>query len=67
MMIEFNKWCKELGVATLCDYNERGVRDWVQRVENAKHIDWINYQNSYSKSNGQILGPERVIRNERTR
>jgi hypothetical protein len=67
MMTDFNNWCKELGVATLCDYNERGVKDWVERLENANHIEWINYQKAYSKVNGHILGLERAIVDERNR
>lgn len=64
-MISYNDWCKELGVATLCDYDDLRIRKWVKAVENAKHVEWINYQKAYSKSNGQILGPEMGIRNER--
>lgn len=66
-MISFNDWCKELGVATLCDYNDRMVKDWVERIEEAKHIKWINYQKAYSKSNGRILGLETERVNERNR
>ena len=66
-MISFNDWCKELGVATLCDYNDRMVKDWVGRIEEAKHIKWINYQKAYSKSNGRILGLETERVNEGNR
>jgi len=66
-MISFNDWCKELGVATLCDYNDRMVKDWVERIEEAKHIEWINYQKAYSKSNGRILGLETERVNEGNR
>jgi hypothetical protein len=66
-MIGFNEWCKELGVATLCDYEDRKVREWVKKIEEAKHIEWINYQKAYSKVNGHILGLETAMRDERNR
>ena len=66
-MISFNDWCKELGVATLCDYEDRKVREWVKKIEEAKHIEWINYQKAYSKVNGHILGLETAMRDERNR
>ncbi len=66
-MIDFNSWCKELGVATLCDYNDWKVKEWVRKVEDAKHVEWINYQKAYSKVNGHILGLETALVNERNR
>ena len=63
----FNEWCKELGVATLCDYEDFRVKQWVRKVEEAKHVEWINYQKAYSKVNGHILGLETALRDERNR
>jgi hypothetical protein len=66
-MISFNDWCKELGVATLCDYNDSKIKSWIEKRENWDSVMWINYQKAYSKSNGRILGLETERVNEGNR
>lgn len=39
----------------------------MEKIENTNHIELINYQKAYSKSNGRILGLEAAIRDERNR
>jgi hypothetical protein len=62
MFMEYNEWCKELGVATLCDYNDKRIKEWQERRADWEAVWWINYQKAYSKSIGRILGPENGLR-----
>ena len=49
-MKDFNDWCKKLGVASLCDYDNPKIKRWIEKRENWDSVMWINYQKAYSKS-----------------
>lgn len=59
-MMTYNEWCKEVGVSTLCDYNDPKVINWIHRIQDAKMVELVNYQKKFSATNGMIKEPIKV-------
>ena len=41
-MSNYNSWCKELGVATLYDYTNPKNIEFVKRLSDARHQQWLD-------------------------